>query len=1293
MRTDDVDGGVGETRVDAQASTTRVLPARSRRRTLTRFLTLGFGVFALLLAWSSPAMALRHQGHEFTKSFAKKGSGDGELTAPSGIAVNEASGDIYVADKGNSRIERFNHEGVFLEAWGWGVADGKAEFETCTSACQAGISGEGEAQFFEPGAIAVDNSTASGDPSAGDVYVVASPGTGSNNGIEKFSAAGVYKGRVTTAQVGSYGGVAVDASGNLWSYQTEEGGGLIEELTDAQPNVHVKSLHAEVPCAQPGFAVDASADAFFLAHQIESALPEGVGCTEKEPNPNFPAVIAKVEGLGSPLINALDVENSSAVAVDLSSGQESSGDVYVDNITSIAAFEQDGALIQHFGEADLKKGAGIAVDAKTHEIYAVDASKGVVDVFSLASNVGAPEIDSLSSQPLTPTSADLLAGIDPRGEATTYFFEYGASPCPGSCTRVPASPETLAAGFGDRHVTVPVEGLAPGTTYYFRAIAKNEHGEVASADEQLRTFTETVSPIGLLADGRQWELVSPTNKLGATVEPPGTGDEGIIGGLEQASEDGSAVTYDTNAPIEGAPEANRAPEGTQVLSTHTAGGWSSKEIITKHTKADGILGGFAQEYRSFSSDLTRALVEPWGLSGIQEPRLTSGEGASEELNLYLRHSATCPSEPSNCYEPLVSGANDTLGTPFGGQLEFAGASPDLSHVVFYSNVALTASAPEEGGMYEWSSGGPLKYVSSTSLTKALGSPDPEAQLGAEEHEAGGNARNAIAKNGERVFWSAPEEETPDRLYMRDTAREQTIQVNAPEAGVHKLKPEQELEANFARFQIATPDGSRVFFTDTVSLTSESELPVVHAGPADLYVCEVLESGGGPSCKLKDLTVDKNAGEFADVVGRVLGINEEGEEQGSYVYFVANGVLAPGAERGHCDTPTTTYPDALHSTCNLYVDHYNSENKEWESPKLVAVLSGQDTPDWNLNGVETSTYPFTSRISPNGRYAAFMSDRSLTGYNNADVNSGKPDEEAFLYDSGSTYTANSGTITCVSCNPNPAQAPRGVFDTEEAGEGDGLIVDPGAHLWSQSEGSGEVGRWLAGSLTGYTTAFHAQAPYQPRYLLNNGQTFFNSSDSLVPHSAETRPETAEGKNLNVGIMNVYEYEPHGVGSCTQSAGCVSLISGGASDHESAFVDASSSGNDVFFTTEEQLVPSSDHDANYDIYDARVCTGAIPACPPPPPPPPPPCSSEGTCREAAPGAPSFPTSAFSGPGNAGKHEVLPYGPNEAKPKLTNAQKLAKALKSCRTKYKHAKHKRASCERKARHQYAPKKKGKKK
>lgn len=318
------------------------------------------------------------------------------------------------------------------------------------------------------------------------------------------------------------------------------------------------------------------------------------------------------------------------------------------------------------------------------------------------------------------------------------------------------------------------------------------------------------------------------------------------------------------------------------------------------------------------------------------------------------------------------------------------------------------------------------------------------------------------------------------------------------------------------------------------------------------------------------------------------------------------------------------------------------------------------------------------MSPNGEYLAFMSNKSLTGYNNTDVDEagGKhADEEVFLYDAGTKL------LVCASCNPSGHQ-PTGVFDTENAGEGIGLLVDR-RHDW--------IGSWLAGSIPGWTPVQENHlADYQSRYLSDNGRLFFNSADALAPQAVgHTRPEQiGSEKVVAVGVENVYEYEPDGEGSCASSNGCVSLISSGTSEHESAFLDASASGNDAFFITAQPLLPQ-DRDTSLDVYDARVCSEASP-CLTPPPPPPPPCNTAKSCNATSSSPPSIPvpaSSTVSRAGDVANQGVLPV--TTTKPKqLTRAQKLARALKSCRTKWKKAKKKRAACERQARNKYGAKK-----
>jgi hypothetical protein len=226
-------------------------------------------------------------------------------------------------------------------------------------------------------------------------------------------------------------------------------------------------------------------------------------------------------------------------------------------------------------------------------------------------------------------------------------------------------------------------------------------------------------------------------------------------------------------------------------------------------------------------------------------------------------------------------------------------------------------------------------------------------------------------------------------------------------------------------------------------------------------------------------------------------------------------------------------------------------------------------------------------------------------------------------------------------------------------------------------------WLAGSVPGWTGVSVTKAIYQSRYLSDSGRLFFNSPDHLVA-AATTDKE------------KVYVYEPNGVGGCHGSSDCVGLISSGTSAHESAFLDASESGNDVFFLTADRLVPSQDGDGAFDIYDARVCEQGSP-CLTPPEPPLPPCDEtpEHLCKPVPPPPPAFegPSTSAVGPGNVAKHETLAVK-EEVKPKpppkpLTRAQLFAKAMHACH-KLKHHKV-RVACEASARRRYGPKKHGK--
>jgi hypothetical protein len=840
------------------------------------------------------------------------------------------------------------------------------------------------------------------------------------------------------------------------------------------------------------------------------------------------------------------------------------------------------------------------------------------------------------------TSATFQARLDPHGAATSFYFQYSASvstgECetrPSACTSLPLAPgEAVGSGEEVLAEQVHVQNLLPDTLYHYRLLvvsrvepepeAKPKVFETVTFPAPDESFTTQAATDGfILPDDRAWELVSPVDKHGASLYSPG-GEPGDF----QAASSGGMMTYPATSATEASTQGYS--ESVQILSTRTAsGGWSSTNLALPHTAAVGAAIGTGLEYRAFSEDLSYGLVEPQG-------PFTSLHGEAfppdSERTPYLRHNQTCSTEPSGCYEPLVTGtpgyANVPAGTKFGGsdqkttgEVRYEGASSDLKHVILESRVELTPTETHGADeLYEWSAGKPPSEQ--LHLVSILPTEQP-ASKGALLGLTDQIARNAVSPDGS-VVWSVSE--GPGlHLYDYSLLAEKSVQLDVPQGGDGAGKVE-------ARFQAASDDGKRVFFTDTQRLTNDASTAV--PGQGDLYECEIEEANGKQSCDLHDLTPLQDK-ENADVQGALVAVSQDGTR----VYFTANGVLAQGATRGECKANLT--PDA---TCNLYELHY--ESKQWHT-KLIAQASGADYPDWT-GEFGTGLTVLTARVSPDGQWLTFMSSRRLTGYDNNDASTGRPDEEVYL------YHAPTGGLVCASCNPTGAQ-PKGVED------------GTGSFGWPLTQG-------LAASLPGWTPFEISQARYQSRYLSNSGRVFFDSAGALVPQDINNN-------------QDVYEYEPAGDGACvagspTYSAGaqgCTSLISSGTSSGESTFVDASETGDDVFFLTGEKLAPT-DIDTAFDLYDAHVCTTQQPC--PDVPTPSPACTTADSCRAAPTPQPSiFGTPAsttFAGPGNPEQTTLTGIKSRT----LTRAQKLARALATCHKKK--SGHKRTACERQVKKRY---------
>ena len=147
----------------------------------------------------------------------------GEMTKPWGIAINQKTGNAYVTDYGNNRLDVFSSSGGFIKAMGWGVSNGAAEYETCTSSCKAGIAGSGNGQFSALEGVSVDAS--------GNIWVA----DAGNDRIDEFNEAGEYQLKFGSAGAGAgqfnWPMDIAFAGGNV--YVTDQNNNRVDEFSTA----------------------------------------------------------------------------------------------------------------------------------------------------------------------------------------------------------------------------------------------------------------------------------------------------------------------------------------------------------------------------------------------------------------------------------------------------------------------------------------------------------------------------------------------------------------------------------------------------------------------------------------------------------------------------------------------------------------------------------------------------------------------------------------------------------------------------------------------------------------------------------------------------------------------------------------------------------------------------------------------------------------------------------------------------------------------------------------------------
>ncbi len=928
-------------------------------------------------------------------------NGNFHAEGASGVAVDQSSGDVFTtgffgytetAGLETGLSEKFDASGNVLSPpspFGeeYGLYNGAAvnptngrlyvarpteeSIEVYDPNTGARLSSFNVPSFFSTEAEIFENHAQIATDSAGDVYV---PNVLENKVFEyneKGELQHEFAGSGTHALEGPTG-VAIAPSGNVWV--ADHGNNRIEEFSAT--GVFVSEFESE---GVEALALDAHGD-------VLAILNNGAD---------------NCGGVSAPCEHLVVYSESGAQLEDLGAG--------------------------FFGQHEHKNvpESMVAVDEKSGLVYVTDGLKNAVWVYQPSL---APVIGQESAAEVGTSEAKLGVLVEPGGIQTTYRFEYdtreykeGEGPHGVS---VPFPEGSVGEGFAARVGWASAKGLAPDTTYHYRAVVTNGLGTVVGPDQ---TFTtESVAQAtcpnedtrggfsGSLPECRAYELVTPPGKSSAqpdtfTEETYETENLGAaFGGLPNnlAASDGDRFAYEAAEVMPGSQSA-----GLEFLATRGPNGWSSESALPlrAYTGNRCVFPVSAQtRVLRYAPDLSKALLVD---NTIQSDfaKLFAEECRSENVEVVSGE----PFEENLLTHDNEDGAYQLVNlTPSGVapvSANFIAASADLNLVVFSERAKLTPDAVNGAmNLYE-SDEGTLRLLK---LALPSGAPVAGSVVG-------------ISSDGSDLFFTAN-----GNLYMR-VHGERTVQLDEARGGSGPGGGGELATLGKRPAAAVSADGSQVFFTDeaTAGLTSDT---VADSGK-NLYRYDVSTG------QLSDLTPVGGA------KAELKGISEDGSD----VYFSSEGVQSGSQANQFGETAQNGQP-------NLYLEHDGTITFVINATIMVSDQVGP------------ASGPVDA-ISNNGAFLAFTSTNRLTGYDN------NGNYEIYLY----SVAAN--RFECASCDPSGeaptaggsglGNAPHSVsdngqvfFETDEAllpqdtnGKFDAyeFDYDSGLHLISTGTSSGLV----------------------------------------------------------------------------------------------------------------------------------------------------------------------------------------------------------------------------------------------
>lgn len=519
-----------------------------------------------------------------------QGSGPGEIGSfgSSSLAVDPSTGDLLVADVGNERVSRFSPTGTFIS--GFDGADST------------------EGTFHQLSSIAVS--------SAGDVYVVdivrgdiSFPE--SYSVLERFHADGsadnsfavpVETPRAVTTDPNSGNVVVMGRSDGFFTspqfpirLYTIHGGAMVDEqdLAESESGAvtvglaiqsgGLKRLYVStVPGPFDNGAANVKAFDSRLAADVTLSTPTNVASRSAD-------VSGTVDTLGEPTTYHFEYSREGGAPLETEALPVTESDVEAQLEGLVANSEYVVRLVATNPNASIRSAPR-----------------------TFRTRPSAPEVITGNATSSAATIATLSGSVNPFGEQTTYYFEYGTTTAYGS--RVPANHDAaVGAGRDALRVSQEIVGLQAAATYHYRLVAKNGAGTSVGEDRVFSTRPAETAP-------RVFELVTPAG-TGVNTYPD----------WMHASPDGDAVTYVTRSVVPG--NGYSSPGRPRYTATRTATGWNSVGLDPLLAPPIIFTGGlFTFDALAVSEDGTKAVV-------MSTAALAPG-GVKGATNLYLFDIAT-----------------------------------------------------------------------------------------------------------------------------------------------------------------------------------------------------------------------------------------------------------------------------------------------------------------------------------------------------------------------------------------------------------------------------------------------------------------------------------------------------------------------------------------------------------------------------------------------------------------------------------------------------------------------------